>query len=470
MKARELINLGVPHGPLIKTALECIRAAAEFGMKKAAIRKTVHDLIDRPESYHNDALFAPFAQALTEARSDPSAHFMPREAPAPHRIWGEGLDENALQQLRNACSLPVSERAALMPDAHVGYGLPIGGVLAVRGAVIPYAVGVDIACRMKLTVLDIPPATLDEDKGRQRLTKALETETRFGIGASFKGAERREHTVMDEDWKISPVTRDLKDKAWSQLGTSGSGNHFVEYGVLTLEQPDLGLAAGTYLALLSHSGSRGTGAEVCSYYSKLAMQLHADLPKELRHLAWLELKSEAGQEYWRAMNLMGRYAAANHALIHQRIARHLGVDVLLDVENHHNFAWEEQHDGERLIVHRKGATPAGKGALGVIPGSMADPGFIVRGKGGEGSLDSASHGAGRQMSRKQAMNSFTWNELKKRLKQRNVTLLTAGLDEAPMAYKNIEAVMSQQSDLVEIIARFDPRLVKMAPAGERPED
>jgi tRNA-splicing ligase RtcB (3'-phosphate/5'-hydroxy nucleic acid ligase) len=170
------------------------------------------------------------------------------------------------------------------------------------------------------------------------------------------------------------------------------------------------------------------------------------------------------------MELMGRYAAANHQLIHHHLARNLGVKVLLDVENHHNFAWKEEHDGREVIVHRKGATPAAKGNLGIIPGSMATPGFLVRGRGVEASLNSASHGAGRAMSRKAATQQYTWHDLKKLLAERGVTLISAGIDEVPMAYKNIATVMEAQSDLVEIIARFDPKLVKMSPAGERPED
>ncbi|MCA9917220.1 MAG: RtcB family protein, partial [Anaerolineales bacterium] len=356
----------------------------------------------------------------------------------------------------------------LMPDAHLGYGLPIGGVLAVRNAVIPYAVGVDIACRMKLSVLNLPPHTL---RGEQkRLANAIEYETRFGIGANFRKGERRDHPVMEADWGVTAVTKRLRDKAWEQLGTSGSGNHFVEFGILTILNDELGLPAGEYLALLSHSGSRGSGATVADHYSKLAMDLHPELPKELRHLAWLDLDSDAGREYWAAMQLMGQYAAANHACIHQHVVKALNAKVLLDVENHHNFAWEEQHDGETVIVHRKGATPAGEGVLGIIPGSMGAPGFVVRGKGNEAALSSAAHGAGRRMSRKQAIKSFTWSEVKKFLRERDVTLLSAGLDEVPMAYKDIHEVMAAQADLVETMARFDPKLVKMAPAGERPED
>jgi tRNA-splicing ligase RtcB len=397
--------------------------------------------------------------------------FTPREGDAPYRIWGRDIDATAIQQLKNACKLPVAVAGALMPDAHVGYGLPIGGVLATKDAVIPYAVGVDIACRMKLTVLDLPVKALVDDQ--TRLTGAIERETRFGMGAAFRS--RRQHDVMDADWQMTDVTSRMKDRAWAQLGTSGSGNHFVEFGQLTVFDKAAGLSPGEYLALLSHSGSRGTGAQIAQHYSRLARELHPELPQELSHLAWLDLSSEAGQEYWAAMELMGRYAAANHALIHAYIARALGVEVRLDIENHHNYAWRERHclpDGSdaEVIVHRKGATPAGAGVLGIIPGSMGTPGYIVRGRGVAASLNSAAHGAGRRMSRTKAKAMFTWDTAQRFLRERGVTLLSAGLDEVPMAYKDIDEVMAAQGDLVEPLARFEPRLVKMAPSGEPPED
>ena len=235
-----------------------------------------------------------------------------------------------------------------------------------------------------------------------------------------------------------------------------------------------GVAAGEYVALLSHSGSRGTGAAVCDYYSKMAFARWGDLPSELKRLAWLSMDTQEGQEYWAAMELMGQYAAANHACIHRHVAENLGAQVLLDLENHHNFAWKERHviaGVEReVIVHRKGATPAGEGVLGIIPGSMATPGFVVSGKGNAESLNSASHGAGRMMSRTAAVKKFNWKEVNKFLQQRGVTLISAGLDEVPMAYKNIREVMEAQHDLVKIMGQFDPKLVKMAPSGERPED
>ena len=386
---------------------------------------------------------------------------------APYRQWGHDLEPQSVRQLQNACELPIAVRGALMPDAHLGYGLPIGGVLATRNAVIPYAVGVDIACRMKMTVLDLPVQMPDEDE--QRLTEAIRAETRFGIGSSFK-KKRRSHAVLDENWNFTKLTARLRDKAWAQLGTSGSGNHFVEFGELELDNAELGLEPGRYLALLSHSGSRGAGATIAGHYSKLAMKQHPELPRELKHLAWLDLDSEEGRDYWNSMELMGKYAAANHACIHRHMAEHLGAEVLLDLENHHNFAWKETHDGEEVIVHRKGATPAGAGVLGIIPGSMASSTYIVRGKGNDDSLHSAAHGAGRVMSRTQAKKTLNWEDANAQLARRGVKLLSAGLDEVPAVYKDIHEVMAAQSDLVEPLARFQPRIVKMAPAGERPEN
>ena len=465
MKARELKNLGIPTGAAIEVALKAIARARQGGQSASAIRAAIQAVAASPEAYRDDAAFGDLAGALL-AKSDARASYVPRDESAPFRVWGEDLEATAIQQLRDACSLPIAVRGALMPDAHQGYGLPIGGVLATRNAVIPYAVGVDIACRMKLSVLDLPAAHLTAHAGR--LEKAVEAETRFGVGATFH--DPRQHDVMDEDWSVTALTRQLKDKAWGQLGTSGSGNHFVEFGVFEIDQGDLGLEPGRYLTLLSHSGSRGTGATIANHYSKLAVSQHPELPEELSRLAWLTLDSEEGREYWSAMELMGKYASANHACIHHHVARNLGARVLLSVENHHNFAWKEEHDGDEVIVHRKGATPAGVGVVGVIPGSMATTTYVVRGKGNAESLESASHGAGRRMSRTRAKETFRWPEVRQLLEERGVTLLSAGLDEVPMAYKDIEAVMAAQSDLVTPIARFQPKIVKMAGPGEPPED
>jgi tRNA-splicing ligase RtcB len=470
MKTRELVTIGIPAGACADRAKQILHEAHASKRKMAMVTEDLKRVAASPAAFVDDDVYGGLAQGLLDHHAAEGT-FRRRESDAPYQIWGSNLEPDAVQQLRNACQLPVAVSGALMPDAHVGYGLPIGGVLATREAVIPYAVGVDIACRMKLTVLDLPVSALADAK--PRLTKALERETRFGMGATFRSP--RQHEVMDRDWRVTAVTSRMKDRAWSQLGTSGSGNHFVEFGELTVLDETAGLPRGSYLALLSHSGSRGTGAQVAQHYSRLARELHPELPQPLSHLAWLDLSSDAGQEYWAAMELMGRYAAANHELIHAHIATGLGVDVLLDIENHHNFAWRERHrlpDGSEaeVIVHRKGATPAGAGVLGVIPGSMGTPGYVVRGKGVAASLNSAAHGAGRRMSRTKAKEMFTWDAAQQLLRERGVTLLSAGLDEVPMAYKDIDEVMAAQKDLVEPLARFEPRLVKMAPSGEPPED
>jgi tRNA-splicing ligase RtcB len=475
MKARQLEKLGIPRDMTL-LAKAMVKEARRDGMSPHDARSKLLSLIGDPASHRADARFGQLATALerrgrTQQRVAAGAD-APRAEPVPWRSWGRNLEAQAVKQMENASRLSVAVRGALMPDAHLGYGLPIGGVLAVDNAVIPYAVGVDIACRMKLTVLDLPPKVLESQ--RDRLVGAIETQTRFGMGSNFEPGRRRNHEVMDEDWSVTAVTRGLKDKAWAQLGTSGSGNHFVEFGEFSVDESGavaLGMdGPGTWLSLLSHSGSRGAGATVASHYSRLAMSLHPQLPRELRQLAWLDLDASEGQEYWAAMQLMGQYAAANHRLIHHHIADHLGASVVLDVENHHNFAWRERHDGRDLVVHRKGATPAAHGVLGVIPGSMASPCYVVRGRGSAEALNSASHGAGRVMSRRKAKLTYRWAQARDLLNKRGVHLISAGLDEVPFVYKDIDTVMSEQQDLVETLARFDPKLVKMAPGGEKAED
>jgi tRNA-splicing ligase RtcB (3'-phosphate/5'-hydroxy nucleic acid ligase) len=348
---------------------------------------------------------------------------------------------------------------ALMPDAHQGYGLPIGGVLATKNAVIPYGVGVDIGCRMCLTLYDLPVTMLDGSK--EALKKMLVNNTQFGT-AVFKRSKDHEIFQRSEFAEIK-IARETKDRAWKQIGTSGGGNHFVEFGIVEILTTvnEHNLAPGKYLALLSHSGSRGLGATIAGHYTKIAME-KCKLPQEAKHLAWFDLDTEAGQEYWLAMNLAGDYASACHHQIHERMAIGLRATPLAMIENHHNFAWKEKDVlGNEIIVHRKGATPAGKGVLGIIPGSMASPGFIVRGKGLAASINSASHGAGRQMSRTKAKEILLPGDVNKMLKQAGVELIGSGLDEAPMAYKDIHKVMDAQQDLVEVLGSFMPQIVRM---------
>jgi tRNA-splicing ligase RtcB len=338
-------------------------------------------------------------------------------------------------------------------------------------------VGVDIACRMHMSIFDGEHLDLiDNASRRAQLKRAMREETRFGIGANFQGRERREHEVMeDADWSLTKAIAHLKDKAWTQLGTSGSGNHFLDAGVLTPVSDEaarvLGIEPGRdHFAFMSHSGSRGAGAQIADHYSRLAQKL-TPLPPALRHLAWLPLDGEPGQEYWRAMNLMGRYAQANHESLHHHLRKHLKIRALAEFDNHHNFAWRETlADGTVAYVHRKGATPAGAGVIGIIPGSQGHDSYIVRGRGSALSLNSASHGAGRTMSRGEARRTIAKAERDRWLESRGIELMDAGMDEAPQAYKDIRQVLDEQSDLVEVLAVFRPRLVLMAAAGERAED
>jgi tRNA-splicing ligase RtcB len=460
---------GWPDGKIIGLAKQAAAELAGQGLEREPILAQLEAVRSNPGVFLASPLLADLArECLRLAPKAEDALQELRETPLPYPIWGrEGIEEGSLAQMDNAMRLPVSVAGALMPDAHLGYGLPIGGVLATENAVIPYAVGVDIACRMRLSLYDVSPHLLGQKQGL--FEDALWEQTAFGVGAQWKGARRPEHPVLDDPaWGATRLLQSLQDNAARQLGTSGTGNHFVEWGAFHLLEPMLGLKPGHYVALLSHSGSRSVGFKIADRYSKLAMEKHPDLDKSVRHLAWLSLDSEEGQEYWLSMELAGRFAAANHAIIHQRVAEAVGLKAAAVVENHHNYAWSQTlPDGRTVIVHRKGATPASAGVLGVIPGSMGDAGYVVRGKGASSSLESASHGAGRLMSRKQALNTISKSSRDAYLKERGVTLLGGGLDESPQAYKPIEQVLAAQQDLVEIIGKFSPRLVRMADeAGE----
>jgi len=456
---------GWPEGKVIGRAKAACAALEALGVDRAAILERLDAVLKEPAMFIGDELFAETARELLRREKEAiskEADLLRPEA-LPFQTWGlEGIDAGAVAQMQNAMRLPISVGGALMPDAHIGYGLPIGGVLATKDAVIPYAVGVDIACRMRLSIYSQSPIVLGQ---KSSFEKALENHTAFGAGCKWIGSQRAEHEVMDDaDWNATKLLRGLKYKAAEQLGTSGTGNHFVEWGEfeLTSHHKGLGLEAGKYLALLSHSGSRGVGFKIANEFSRIARERHPTLDDKVRHLAWLNIDSEAGAEYWLSMELAGKFASANHAVIHQRVAKAAGVAEIAAVENHHNFAWREIVEGEEAIVHRKGATPASVGVFGVIPGSMGDAGYVIEGRGVAASLNSASHGAGRKLSRRAAKKSITKTERDKYLAQRGVKLLGGGLDESPQAYKDIEAVIGAQSDLVKIVGKFSPKVVRMA--------
>lgn len=346
-----------------------------------------------------------------------------------------------------------------MADAHVGYGIPIGGVLATYNAVIPYAVGMDIGCRMCLSVFAVSPKKINGE--RDRLRNILLNETRFGL-AEYKDVQDNEILERKEIQEIK-FLKTLHRKFAEQLGTSGHGNHFVDIGVVEIKEysKETELQPGEYFAILTHSGSRNFGAEVCKHYTDVAKN-KLGFSGEAAKLSWLELNTEEGQEYWAAMQLAGDYSHTNHRILHQKLAKAIGEKPLKIIENHHNFAWKETlAEGEELIVHRKGATPADVGDIGIIPGTMASPAFIVKGKGNEESLKSASHGAGRLVSRNQAKQKVTESQLKKYLIEQGVELIGGGIDESPFVYKDIHEVMKHQNELVEVVGKFFPRIVRM---------
>ncbi len=465
----ELLAIGYTKGKILGLALAIIREH-QATMQPEAVLPLLQQLKDHPESFLDHTIWQPLATAIIEAAQTAANNttIALKEPGEPYMVYGtEHIEQGAKQQMDIAMKLPVTAAGALMPDAHQGYGLPIGGVLATRNAIIPYGVGVDIGCRMALTVFDIPQEHFYANTAQYK--RELIAHTKFGAGAGFHGRYKADHAVLErKEFGMTPFIKQLQDKAYSQLGSSGGGNHFVEWGIIDFAERDevLNIDKGQYLALLSHSGSRGFGATIAGHYTRLAKGL-CPLPKEAVNLAYLDMNSEAGQEYWLAMNLAGDYASACHEVIHNKLVKAVGGQVLARVENHHNFAWKEIWNGEEVIVHRKGATPAGKGVMGIIPGSMTAPGFLVRGKGEMAAINSASHGAGRQMSRTRAIQHISKEEMRAVLAAHEVTLIGAGLDEAPMAYKDIHMVMASQKELIDTVARFQPKMVRMADDGSR---
>ena len=466
LSGNELLKLGFPEGRAIGMAINTVYRHFRRSEKEDICAMLKNVLAD-PQAFTEDDIWKKVALELVPAEKQSKVHNH-NPTRLDYRVFGGSeIEEGARHQMEIAMKLPVTVAGALMPDAHQGYGLPIGGVLATRDAVIPYGVGVDIGCRMCFTAYPLDAVFLE--RHHSNLKQILLDTTCFGRETFWRP---REHEVIDrETFREIAMLRPLQHKAAQQIVSSGSGNHFVEFGLLTLASDnEWQLPAGAYLGLLSHSGSRALGAEIARHYTRVARQ-QCLLPKEAANLAWLDLRSGAGQEYWRAMNLAGDYASACHHQIHERVAEALGEQPLMRVENHHNFAWREQlGDGTEVIVHRKGATPAGSGVLGIIPGSMTAPGFIVKGKGDGASLNSASHGAGRAMSRTAAKQSITNKMVKQELEKHQVTLLGGGLDEAPMAYKNIRTVMRHQAELVEVLAEFSPRIVRMCGDNSPAED
>ena len=451
--SKDLVEVGYTPGPVFGLILSEFNKDYKFYSREDQM-SLLGKVLETPSNFHsNDGILGKIANFLDPPVVDSlNKSYKLNDKSVDVEIYGsEGIEEGAKHQIYTAGKLPIAKKAALMPDAHQGYGLPIGGVLATKDAVIPYGVGVDIGCRMALTLYDMGPNYINGKT--DQIQKALESNTFFGTGVQ-NDMDPDSHIMDDERWKSFKIIKDLKDTAWRQLGTSGGGNHFVDIG--TVKMGD-----NIYTGILTHSGSRGFGAQIARFYTNLAKE-RCSLPAGSGHLAWLDMNTDEGQEYWLAMNLAGDYAKACHDEIHRRLAKDLGWKAFEKIENHHNFAWKEMVNGEELIVHRKGATPAGEGVMGIIPGSMASDAYIVRGKGNPDSINSASHGAGRVMSRTKAKENVSPSMMKNMLKDNEVTLIGGGVDESPHVYKDIHEVMRNQTDLVEVVGTFTPKIVKMA--------
>lgn len=414
-------------------------------------------------------------EAITAEFGAPTALAGLREQPAPFTVFGTvgakdspaggdaDIEAGALEQLRLALRLPIAERGALMPDAHQGYALPIGGVFQSYRSVAPAMVGVDIACRMMLTIFELPPDELR--RRRDELFGVLKQVTTFGAGAARD--YKADHEVLEDPrWGATAQLRGLRDRAAKQLGTSGAGNHFAELVVGEQLQELIPGAPRHFAGLLTHSGSRGVGYAVANHYMKVAQQETQRIAQVPRYYEWLDLDSEAGQEYWNAMELCGAFASANHHVIHDLFARRSKLRVAAQVENHHNFAWRQ---GD-MVIHRKGATPAEAGVLGIIPGSMATSSYIVVGKGSPEALMSTSHGAGRRGSRTWAKNTIGMSDVRRFLAKQDVLAEGVTADESPFAYKDIERVIAIQeaAGLLDRVARMQPIAVLMA--GEAGDD
>lgn len=480
----DIIELGVPEGPLVGKALrivENMQSGASPENAKEIVLDHIKSVFESPEDFLGMAEAGEtavrlesavefgrqtedFAEALIERREREQflESLAPLDEPQEFAEFGSGLiPMNAREQMRDAMRIPAAVKGAMMPDAHLGYGLPVGGVWGLDNAVSPNAVGVDIGCRMALSIF---PTTIQE-QSRDRLAETITRNTHFGAGSGSDDVT--DHKVFDhEAWEDIGWLRSIRGKARYQLGSSGGGNHFVEWCSISVNEPLSGqygtIQPGEYLALMSHSGSRGLGFKIAQHYREIAEERCYGLSSNMKKLAWLSLDEDSGREYWKAMELAGSYAKACHDVIHKEIASSFGTGPIYHLDHHHNFAWKEEVDGQELIVHRKGATPAAKGQIGLIPGSMGEAAYLVRGKGHPASLSSCSHGAGRRFSRTEAKKQFTVEDRDASLRKNNVDLIGGGLDEHPAAYKNIGDVIASQKELCEPVAMLVPKVVRMA--------
>lgn len=369
----------------------------------------------------------------------------------PVKCWTPSVEHGAIEQAINLANLPFAfKHVALMPDTHQGYGMPIGGVLATDGVVIPNAVGVDIGCGMCAVKTTIQRSDVADDT-----IHAIMNDVRAVVPVG------RNHHQQAQAWggflsaPDTKIIRDEVDSAYFQLGTLGGGNHFIE-----LQQDTDG-----FLWFMIHSGSRNIGKKVADHYNAIAEKLnaawHVGIPPSAK-LAFLPVESKEGSEYLESMRFCTDFALENRRVMMMRAVGALDarvgachVDAAM-IYAHHNYAVQEHHFGKNVWVHRKGAICAREGMLGIIPGSMGTSSYIVRGLGNEQSFTSASHGAGRTMSRSMANQTFTEDDATAAMGSVIFDGWHGDVSESPLAYKDIDEVMANQTDLVEIVTRLTP--------------
>ena len=377
----------------------------------------------------------------------------------PIKLWLDDPDENSLNQVKNLANLPFAfSHVCLMPDAHMGYGMPIGGVLAAENVIVPNAVGVDIGCGMCAVKTNLQANELPQAKLRNLLDDIKKL---IPLGFDHH-KERQSEDLMPENFNMDEMTivKEEYSSALTQLGTLGGGNHFIEI------QKD----SENHIWIMVHSGSRNIGLKVAEYYNNSAKQLNAlwhTTVNPKADLAYLPFESDEAQRYYNEMNYCVAFAFANRKLMMTRIqsvfadlVRNIRFEPLINIA--HNYAAWEEHFGKKVVVHRKGATSARLGETGIIPGSQGTKSYIVEGLGNPESFMSCSHGAGRIMSRNQAIKNLNLEEEINKLNKQGILhaiKTRRDLEEAASAYKNIEKVMNFQKDLVTIKHELSPLAV-----------
>ncbi len=373
----------------------------------------------------------------------------------PIKMWLDEMEPQALAQAKNLANLPFAyKHVAIMPDSHVGYGMPIGSVLATKGVIIPNAVGVDIGCGMVAQKTHLKNITTEE------LKKVLGI-ARESIPVGFDHhKEEQDEALMPECNEELFVVKNNYKGALKQLGTLGGGNHFIE----------IQRGSDGYIWIMIHSGSRNLGYKVANHYDKLAKRLNErwlSVVEKSKELAFLPIETKEAHDYINEMNYCIEFGVANRKLMMQRMMEAMhevkgAFEVDEIINKPHNFAAWEHHFGNNVLVHRKGATRAFEGELGMIPGSQGTKSYIVRGKGNPESFMSCSHGAGRKMGRRQAKRDLNLEEEINLLEEQNILHAIrhkSDLEEATGAYKDIFEVMNNQTDLVDVVVELQPLAV-----------